>query len=86
MFRSEDEAVMAYDSHVIGLHAAIKVRRTMEIDGVMQSRLVDTTIGRIIFNRPIPQDLGFVDRSVPENRFLYEIDFKVGRQAAVQDH
>ncbi len=79
-FKDEDEAMMAYHEKVIGLHSKIRVRRTMEIDGVMQSRLVETTIGRIIFNRPIPQDLGFVDRSVPENRFLYEIDFKVGKK------
>ena len=79
-FKDEDEAMMAYHEKVIGLHSRIRVRRTMEIDGVMQSRLVETTIGRIIFNRPIPQDLGFVDRSIPENRFLYEIDFKVGKK------
>ncbi|MBE6763846.1 MAG: DNA-directed RNA polymerase subunit beta' [Ruminococcaceae bacterium] len=79
-FKDENEAMMAYHEKVIGLHSRIRVRRTMEIDGVMQSRLVETTIGRIIFNRPIPQDLGFVDRSIPENRFLYEIDFKVGKK------
>ncbi len=79
-FKDENEAMMAYHEKVIGLHSKIRVRRTMEIDGVMQSRLVETTIGRIIFNRSIPQDLGFVDRSVPENRFLYEIDFKVGKK------
>ncbi len=80
VFRSEDEAMMAYTNKVIGLHAKIKVRRTMEIDGVMQSRLVETTIGRIIFNGPVPQDLGFVDRTDDENKFLYEIDFKVGKK------
>ncbi len=79
-FRDEDEAMMAYQEKVIGLHSKIRVRRTMEIDGVMQSRVVETTIGRIIFNRPVPQDLGFVDRSIPENRFLYEVDFKVGKK------
>ena len=80
VFRDENEAVMAYDEQVIGLHAKIKVRRTLEINGVKQSRLVETTIGRIIFNRPVPQDLGFVDRSIPGNEFLYEIDFKVGKK------
>ncbi len=79
VFRDENEAMMAYDEKVIGLHAKIRVRRTLDIDGEKQSRLVETTIGRIIFNRPIPQDLGFVDRSDPENRFLYEINFKVGK-------
>ena len=80
VFRNEDEAMMAYTNKVIGLHAKIKVRRTMEINGEMQSRLVETTIGRIIFNMPIPQDLGFVDRTDDENKFLYEIDFKVGKK------
>ncbi len=79
-FKDENEAMMAYHEKVIGLHSKIRVRRTLEIDGVMQSRLVETTIGRIIFNRAIPQDLGFVDRSVVENRFLYEVDFKVGKK------
>ena len=59
VFRDENEAMMAYQDHVIGLHAKIKVRRFLEIDGVMQHRLVETTIGRVIFNQPIPQDLGF---------------------------
>ena len=80
VFRDENEALMAYDEKVVGLHSAIKVRRTMEINGEMQSRLVDTTVGRIIFNTPIPQDLGFVDRSTDEAKFLYEIDFKVGKK------
>ncbi len=80
VFRNEDEAMMAYTNKAIGLHAKIKVRRTMEIGGVMQSRLVETTIGRIIFNGPVPQDLGFVDRTDDENKFLYEIDFKVGKK------
>ena len=80
IFRDFDEAIMAYDAHIVGLHAKIKVRRTMEIDGKMVSRLVDTTVGRMIFNRPIPQDLGFVDRSDPENRFKFEIEFLVGKK------
>ena len=80
VFRGFDEAIMAYDAHIVGLHAKIKVRRTMEIDGKMVSRLVDTTVGRMIFNRPIPQDLGFVDRSDPENRFKFEIEFLVGKK------
>ena len=80
VFRDFDEAIMAYDAHIVGLHAKIKVRRTMEIDGKMVSRLVDTTVGRMIFNRPIPQDLGFVVRSDPENRFKFEIEFLVGKK------
>ena len=84
VFRDENEAMMAYDEGVIGLHSRIKLRRSLEIDGRMQSRLVDTTIGRVIFNRPIPQDLGFVDRSDPENLFKFEIDFKVGKKQLSQ--
>ena len=77
VFRNIDEVMMAYQTGVIELHSKIKVRREMEIDGEMCSALVDTTIGKIIFNSPIPQDLGFVDRSIPENRFKFEVDFLV---------
>ncbi len=80
IFRDEDEAVMAYDAKIISLHAKIKVRRTLEIDGEKVSKIIDTTVGRLIFNRPIPQDLGFVDRSKPENLFKLEIDFLVGKK------
>ncbi len=79
VFRNVDEVMMAYQTGVIRLHSRIKVRREMEIDGVMQSALVETTIGKIIFNNPIPQDLGFVDRSVKENKFKFEVDFLVGK-------
>ena len=79
VFRNVDEVMMAYQTGIIELHSKIKVRREMEIDGVMQSALVDTTIGKIIFNNPIPQDLGFVDRSIPENKFKFEVDFLVGK-------
>ncbi|WP_444659973.1 DNA-directed RNA polymerase subunit beta' [Caproiciproducens sp. R2] len=80
VFRDYNEAIMAYDSKIVGLHAKIKVRRTMEINREEVSRLVDTTVGRMIFNRPIPQDLGYVDRSNPDNLFKYEIDFLVGKK------
>ena len=80
VFRDVDEALMAYDAHVVSLHAKIKVRREMEINGEMVRGLVDTTVGRIIFNRPIPQDLGYVDRSNPENLLKFEIDFLVGKK------
>ena len=83
-FGNEDEAQMAYDNGVIGLHAKIRVRRTLVIDGEEKSRMVETTIGRIIFNRPIPQDLGFVDRSDPDNLFEYEVNFKVGKKQLSQ--
>ncbi len=79
-FKDEDEAMMAYSAGVIKLHSKIKVRRTMMVDGVEKSAVVDTTMGKIIFNRPVPQDLGFVDRSIPENIFKYEVDFLVGKK------
>ena len=79
-FRDVNEALMAYDAHVVSLHAKIKVRREAEINGQKVRALVDTTVGRIIFNRPIPQDLGYVDRSKPENLLKFEIDFLVGKK------
>ena len=73
IFRDFNEAMMAYENKVIGLHAPIKVRVEKEIDGVMQSRMIDATMGLLIFNRHIPQDLGYVDRSDPEHMFDLEI-------------
>ena len=80
VFRNVDEVMMAYQTGVIELHSKIRVRREMEIDGEIKSGIVDTTIGKIIFNNPIPQDLGFVDRSNPENMFKFEVDFLVGKK------
>ncbi len=79
-FTSVDEAMMAYQEGVIGLHAKIKVRRTKVIEGETYSQIIETTMGRIIFNDPIPQDLGYVDRSKPENMFRLEIEFLVGKK------
>ena len=79
VFRDVDEAMMAYQTGVVSLHSKIKVRRTVEIDGVEKASLVDTTVGKIIFNRPIPQDLGLIDRSIEENKFKFEVDFLVGK-------
>ncbi len=79
IFRDVDEAMMAYQTGVIKLHSKIKVRRTIETDGEMKSALVDTTMGKIIFNNPIPQDLGLIDRSIPENKFKFEVDFLVDK-------
>ena len=80
VFRDENEAIMAYASKVITLQAPIKVRRTREVNGEMRSKLVDTTVGRIIFNQPIPQDLGYVDRNDPETMFNFEVDFQVTKK------
>jgi len=74
IFRDEDEAMMAYSEGLITLQAPIKVRRTMVFDGVAETSLVDTTMGQIIFNTPIPQDLGYVDRTNPATKFDYEMN------------
>ena len=80
IFRDEDEAIMAYADKVITLQAPIKVRRTREVNGEIRSKLVDTTVGRIIFNQPIPQDLGYVDRNDPETMFNFEVEFQVTKK------
>ena len=72
-FRDFDEAMMAYENGQLGMHAAIHVRVEREIDGVMQSGIINATLGRLIFNSKIPQDLGYVDRK--EKPFDLEIDF-----------
>ncbi len=79
-YSSVDEAIAAYSDGVIGLHAPIRVRYGKMIDGEMQYRIINATVGRLIFNEPIPQDLGFVDRSKPENAFELEISFLVGKK------
>ena len=80
-FKSENEAYLAYENKVITLHSKIKVRRTgVDKDGNPISQIVDCTLGRILFNEIILQDLGFVDRSKPENALAYEIDFHVGKK------
>jgi DNA-directed RNA polymerase subunit beta' len=80
VFRDGDEALMAYQSGEVGIHAPIRVRRTQTIDGVERSAIVDTTVGQMIFNAPVPQDLGFVDRSKEENLFRFEVDFLVTKK------
>ena len=77
IFRDVDEAMMAYQEGSLGLHSECKIRFTGEVNGEMKSGIVTTTIGRVIFNRPIPQDLGFIDRSVPGNEFVPEVSFVV---------
>jgi DNA-directed RNA polymerase subunit beta' len=74
------EAIMAYNAGIIGIHAPLLVRVEKTIDGVPVNRLICTTVGRIIFNGPIPQDLGYVDRTVPEHAFDHEIGFTVGKK------
>ncbi len=80
-FSNPAEAIMAYNEKVVGIHSPIKVRFTKTgANGESRSELVDTTVGRIIFNEPIPQDLGFVDRSDPANAFKQEISFRVDKK------
>ncbi len=77
-FRNFDEAMMAYENGVIGLHAPIRVRVSKEIDGVTHTGIIDATLGRLIFNQAIPQDLGYVDRSDPAKLLDLEIMFVTG--------
>ena len=74
VYRDINEAMMAYANGQLGLHAKIKVRVNREINGEMRTAIIDATLGRLIFNQPIPQDLGFIDRSIPGNEFKLEID------------
>ena len=74
-FGSPNEAILAYENKIVGLHALIKVRMTKEINGEIVHQMIDATVGRLIFNEKIPQDLGFVDRTNPENIFKLEVDF-----------
>ncbi|NLE12468.1 MAG: DNA-directed RNA polymerase subunit beta' [Clostridiales bacterium] len=77
IFRDFDEAVMAHENGLLGIHAPIKVRITRTIDGVEYAGIIDTTLGRLIFNAPIPQDLGFVERNPDDAQSMIklEIDF-----------
>ena len=80
IYRDPSEAVMAYSQGEVGLHAPILVRVTKSFDGVEKSKVIESTVGRIIFNEKIPQDLGYVDRSDPEHAFDHEIGFQVGKK------
>ena len=80
VFRDFNEATMAYQAGAVGLHAPIKVRVTRQVGDERVSHIIDTTVGRIIFNDPIPQDLGYVDRNDPEHVFDLEIGFLVRKK------
>ena len=80
-FKSKNEALLAYENKEITLHSKIKVRRTvMTEDGTEVTGIIDTTLGRLLFNEIIPQDLGYVDRTNPDNILKLEIDFHVGKK------
>ena len=80
VFSNDIEARLAYDEGELELHVPILVRREAEVDGVVRHKLVRTTVGRLLFNEGIPQDLGFVDRSDPEQMFDPEVNFIVGKK------
>ena len=80
-FKDPEEAVVAYENGAVGMHAKIKVRMSREVEGEIKYKYIDTTVGKIIYNEGIPQDLGFVDRNDPEQMFNLEIDFTVDKKA-----
>ena len=80
-FKSKNEAILAYENKEITLHAKIKVRMTGTMpDGTEGRQIIESTLGRILFNEIIPQDLGMVDRSIPGNELALEIDYLVGKK------
>ena len=84
-FKNVNEAILAYENKVVTLHSRIKVRMTKtDADGKEVTGIVESTLGRFIFNEIIPQDLGFVDRSKAENQLLPEVDFHVGKKGLKQ--
>ena len=85
VFSSREEAVLAYNNHAVGLHAPIKVRVTKIINGLPRTGMVDATVGRLIFNEKIPQDLGFVNRDDPSKVFELEIGDGVLKKPAVKE-
>ena len=85
LFKSINEAILAYENHYVTLHAKIRCKVKKEFlqeDGSKKEEegIIETTVGRLLFNEIIPQDLGFIDRSLPENRFLPEINFLVKKK------
>ena len=79
-FRNVDEAMVAYDAGTIGIHAPVMIRMRKTVNGVTKQKNILTTVGILIFNNPVPQDLGFVDRDDPEQEFDPEIKFVVTKK------
>lgn len=80
-FKSVNEAILAYENGIITLHSKINVRVTKTLeDGTVKSDVINSTLGRFLFNEIIPQDLGFIDRSIPENECKLEVDFLVRKK------
>ena len=85
VFKSVNEAILAYENQAVTLHSRIKARVSKRMpDGTVKTGAVESTVGRFIFNEIVPQDLGFVDRSVPGNELLMEVDFHVGKKQLKQ--
>ena len=85
VFHNVNEAILAYENGAVTLHSRIKARVTKKMpDGTMKTGSVESTVGRFIFNEIVPQDLGFVDRSIPGNELLMEVDFHVGKKQLKQ--
>ena len=80
IYRDFNEAMCAYQNGVLGLHAPIRIRVTKEYEGKKSSAVIDATLGRLIYNQAIPQNLGFVDRTKPGNEFRLEVDFIVKKK------
>jgi DNA-directed RNA polymerase subunit beta' len=84
-FKNLNEAILAYENGYVKLHSRIHVRVTKKMaDGTEKTGTVESTLGRFIFNEILPQDLGFVDRSIPENDLVLEVDFHVGKKGLKQ--
>ena len=84
-FKNPNEAILAYENGAVTLHSRVKVRVSKKMpDGTIKTGVIESTVGRFIFNEIIPQDLGFVDRSVPGNELLLEVDFHVGKKQCKQ--
>ena len=83
-FISEEEAIMAYQTNTVDIQAPIFVRRVGELNGKTYSQRIKTTVGKIIFNRAVPQYMGFVNRTSPETFLNYEVDFLVGKKGLDQ--
>ena len=79
-FYSIDEAIMAYQVGEIAVHALINVKITKEVNGIVESGIIKTTVGKIIFNESIPQDLGYVDRTDSDKKFNLEVDFLITKK------
>ena len=84
IFKSFNEALLAYENAAVTLHSRVKVRVSKKMaDGTVKTGTVESTVGRFMFNEIIPQDLGFVDREVEGNELLLEVDFHVGKEWSI---